>query len=292
MHREDTISAHEYQRLADLIRLECGIVFPAAKRTMVESRLSRRARALGIESLSAYCQHLHSPAGRHLEVGRLIDEVTTHKTDFFREPGHFRFLVKHILPELSERTGAGLRQPLRVWSAASSTGEEPYTLAMVLSDYAQTLAERPSNGLYQPAYRFHIEATDVSQGVLEKALQAVYPEVLIAPVPLDFRKKYLLRSKDATRAVVRMTPAIRSHVSFRPLNLMDGDYGFADPLDVVFCRNVMIYFDRSTQRQVLLKILATLHTSGYLLMGHSESLNGLDLPVEQVAPTVYRRIDG
>jgi chemotaxis protein methyltransferase CheR len=287
MHRKNRISAHEYQRLAHLIRLECGIDFPPAKRDMVESRLARRARALGIESLSAYCEHLHTSEGRREEVGRLIDEVTTHKTDFFREPAHFDYLVDRIVPELM-RAGIGLRRPLRVWSAASSTGEEPYTLAMVLLDYGASLAS-PEAG-FQPTFRFSIEATDVSQGVLEKARHAVYPSSAVAPVPAAFRRKYLLRSKDRQRSLVRIAPEVRSRVEFRPLNLMDSDYGFSGLLDVIFCRNVMIYFDRATQRQILLKILSALPEGGYLIMGHSESLNGLDLPVHQAAPTVYRRL--
>jgi chemotaxis protein methyltransferase CheR len=281
MHNPNGISALEFRQLTDLIRSECGIVFTESRRNMIEGRLGKRTRALGLGSLSAYCKHLHTAAGRRQEIRYLIDEVTTHKTDFFREPAHFDYLVNQICPELAESTGAGIRQPLRVWSAASSTSEEPYTLAMVLSDFAAQDAWR--------GYRSRIDATDISEGVVEKAQQAVYPVSLIGPVPERMRKAYMLRSKD--RAHIRFSPAIRAMVGFRPLNLMDSDYQFTEPLDVVFCRNVMIYFDRPTQRQILLKILATLQPQGYLLMGHSESLNGLNLPVEQVAPTVYRRLD-
>lgn len=283
MPSKTSISAHDYQQLTELIRKECGIVFPASKRTMVESRLAKRARALGLDSLGAYCRHLQTPLAS-LEISRLIDEVTTHKTDFFREPAHFDYLVNRIVPELAASNGAGIRQPLRVWSAASSTGEEPYTIAMVLNDYATNASPVP--------YRFSIEATDVSMGVIERGRRAVYPAAAVTSFPARFRQTYLLRSKDREQAMVRMTPEIRARVRFRTLNLMDSSYGFVEPLDVVFCRNVMIYFDRSTQYQIVSKIIATLQPRGYLVMGHSESLNGLDLPIHQVAPTVYRRLDG
>jgi chemotaxis protein methyltransferase CheR len=280
----DEISELDYRKLSDLIRCECGIVFTHAKRTMVETRLRKRARAAGISSLSAYCEYLHTAQGRRSESPHLIDALTTHKTDFFREPAHFDYLVSRIIPDLTAAHEAGIRRPLLVWSSACSTGEEPYTLAMVLSDYSGSLKPR--------SYRFRIEATDISKAVVETAMRAVYPETVVRPVPESLRRRYLLRSKDASPPLVRLTAEIRSLIQFRQLNLMDPDYGFAEPLDVVFCRNVMIYFDRPVQQRVLAKITATLRQGGYLVMGHSESLNGLDLPLAQVAPTVYRRIDG
>jgi len=279
----DGISERDYRRLSDLIRSESGIEFSPAKRTMIETRLGKRARALHMPSLSAYCDYVTSREGRREEWPRLIDAVTTHKTDFFREPAHFDYLVDHAVPELTRVSGAGLRRPLLVWSSACSTGEEPYTLAMVLTEYARSV---PS-----AAFRFQIEATDISQGVLETALAAVYQEAAVEPVPEALRRRYLLRSRQRDRQQVRIAPEIRARVAFRPLNLMDANYGFADPLDIVFCRNVMIYFERQVQHQVLLRIAATLRKDGYLVMGHSESLNGLDLPLSQVAPTVYRRMD-
>jgi chemotaxis protein methyltransferase CheR len=218
------------------------------------------------------------------EWPHLVDAITTHKTDFFREPVHFEYLTEQAAPELAESHGSGFHRPLLVWSSACSTGEEPYTIAMVLSEFRESLGDR--------GYRFRIHATDVSSGVLQTARRAVYSEAAVAPVPQELRRKYLMRSSDRPQRVVRMTPEIRALVEFRELNLMDPDYGFAEGLDVVFCRNVMIYFGRETQQRILFQIARTLRLGGYLLMGHSESLNGLDLPLAQVAPTVYRRIDG
>ena len=220
--------------------------------------------------------------GRLCEKPHLIDAVTTHKTDFFREPAHFEYLVKQVVPELFRTSGAGSRRPLEVWSSACSTGEEVYTLAMVLSEYAR----QSSAG-----FRFRVTGSDISLAVLETARAAVYPESAIGPVPADLRR-YLLRSRDRSRQTVRMAPEIRATVQFRPVNLMDPGYGFQDPVDVVFCRNVMIYFERETQGDVLARITATLRPGGYLFMGHSESLLGLDLPLRQMAATVYRRVHG
>lgn len=280
MSHGNGLSALEYRKLADLIHSECGIAFSESKRVMMETRLGRRARALGMESLKVYCQYLYTPEGRAQEGPYLIDEVTTHKTDFFREPAHFDYLLGHIVPELAAG-GIGIRRPLRIWSAASSTGEEPYTLAMLMAEHSRSLP----HGTYQ----YQIEATDISRGTLEKAQRAVYTQAVVAPVPEALQQRYMLRSKDPESRLVRMRPEIRSQVQFRQLNLLDRDYGFTEPQDVVFCRNVMIYFDRPMQQRILSKIVETLAPGRYLLMGHSESLNGLDLRVEQVVPTVYRR---
>lgn len=279
----ETLSDRDFRRMQELIGGECGIDLAPGKRLMLEGRLRRRARALGVASLAAYCDLVQRPEGRAREWDSLVDAVTTHKTDFFREPAHFDYLADHVVPALLDRYGAGLRRPLQVWSAASSTGEEPYTLAMVLSECAAAMS--------QHEYHFHIEATDISTAVLEKARAAVYPEALIEPVPLELRRRYLLRSKDRSKHLVRISPSLRHQVQFRPLNLMDSDYGFAEPLDTIFCRNVMIYFNRAKQQLILDRIAAHLRPGGFLMMGHSESLNGLHLPLVQVTPTVYRRRD-
>jgi chemotaxis protein methyltransferase CheR len=284
MSQTATISDRDYRRLTGLIRDGWGLEFPPGKRIMVETRLGKRARLLGLGSLSAYCDYLLTEEGRRQEAEQLIDAVTTHKTDFFREPAHFGYLTSMAIPELGRRYGAGIRQPLEVWSSACSTGEEPYTIAMVLAEYARSIDPRP--------FRFHIEATDISSVVLETGATGVYPANLVEPVPEAMKREYLLRGRDPERPRVRVVPRLRAAVTFRQLNLLDADYGFDQPLDIVFCRNVMIYFDRPTQQRVLRQIIRTLRPGGYLMMGHAESLNGMDLPLEQATPTVYRRRDG
>jgi chemotaxis protein methyltransferase CheR len=276
----DTVSERDYRRLSDLIRTEWGLDFSPAKRVMVETRLGKRARALGLSSLSAYCEYLHSPEGRKEEPTYLVDAITT-KTDFFREPSHFDYLTGAIVPEMARSFGAGIRRPLTVWSSACSTGEEPYTIAMVLAEYAASVNPQ--------AYRFTIEATDISEVVAETGRCAIYSEAAIEPVPDALRLRYLLRSKDRQSNRVRIVPELRARVHFRTLNLLSPDYGFAEPLDVIFCRNVMIYFDRATQHKILSQMCQALRIGGFLIMGHAESLSGMDLPLAQANPTVYRR---
>jgi chemotaxis protein methyltransferase CheR len=245
---------------------------------MVEARLQRRLRTLGLDTFQAYCEAVFSAGSGAAEVVRLVDAITTNTTDFFREPQHFDMLLKSVLPGLMQAEGAGVRRPLAVWSAGCSSGEEPYTLAMVLGEVAEGL----------PGFRFSILGTDVSTTVLEKAQRAVYEEDKILAVPVALRKKYLLRSKDRSQKVVRIAPEARRHVKFRRLNFMAPDFGLREPMDLIFCRNVMIYFDRRTRETLLNRFCQHLEPGGYVFLGHSETIHGLRLPLKQVAPTVYR----
>jgi chemotaxis protein methyltransferase CheR len=168
-----------------------------------------------------------------------------------------------------------------VWSAGCSTGEEPYTLGIVLSEYAQT----------HPGFRFRILASDISTIVLEKASRGVYPEEAIHCIPKGTKRKYFLRSRVAAARRVRVVPELRRMVEFRHLNFMDADYGLAEKADAIFCRNVIIYFDRATQESILGKLSACLAPFGYLFVGHAETLHNMNLPLTPVAPSLYRRVD-
>ncbi len=274
------LESAEFRRLAAFIEGHCGIRMPESKRVMLESRLRKRLRCLGRSSFREYCDlALDTPAGADERI-HLVDAVTTNKTDFFREPHHFEILVREVLPTLMRTSGAGVRRPLVVWSAGCSTGEEPYTLSMVLCEVAAGL----------PGFRFGILATDISTTVLAAARRGVYPERLIGPVPDGLRRKYLLKSRDSSRSLVRVGPELRQAVQFRRLNFMDNEFGLRETQDVIFCRNVMIYFDRPTQERLLLRFCRHLTPGGYVFLGHSESINGLRLPLRQVAPTVYRHV--
>ena len=280
--RKEVLSRQDFLRLSEFIHAECGIKISEGKKVMLEARFQKRLRLLGMTSFSDYCAYLFSPQGMECELYHMIDAVTTNKTDFFREPSHFDFLVNTILPELihSRRWGAGRK--LSVWSAGCSTGEEPYTLAMVINEFAQRY---PDLGL-----TWSILATDISTKVLEKAKQAVFDMERAIPIPDPLKRKYLLRSKDKNKGLVRIVPELRQMVWFRRLNFMDEDFGLRDTMDVIFCRNVIIYFDRSTQTRLLNKFYRQLLPTGYLFMGHSETLHGLDVPFVQVAPTIYRKM--
>lgn len=275
---QDRLSQQRFRRLASFIEGYAGIKMPPVKKVMVEGRLRRRVNALGLPSLDAYCDHLFDHGDLEGEVIHLIDAVTTNKTEFFREPQHFRFLVDEGLPALA-KSGAGTGQTLHAWSAACSTGAEPYTLAMVLDEFGQLFR----------GYRYSILATDICTDVLGKGLAGIYPEEMIAPVPEDLRRRYFLRSKDRAKRNVRIIPALRSRVRFARLNLMDEAYGISDMMDIIFCRNILIYFDKETQEKVLARLCRHLRPGGYLIIGHSEATAGFTLPLRSVAPTVFMR---
>lgn len=277
-----SMSSRDFSRLSKFIHGECGIKVTDVKKTMLEARLQKRLRKLGFTSFVDYCDYLFSPQGLDQELSFMIDEVSTNKTDFFREPAHFEVLIDSAVPALIKTYGTGVRRRLMVWSAGCSSGEEPYTLAMVLKEYGERIEAFD--------FGFMILATDISTVVLKKAEAAIYDEERIAPVPHEFRRKYLLRSKDRARKVYRVVPELRSLIKFRRLNFMDNDFGFREPVDIIFCRNVMIYFDKPTQEKLLNNFCRALSPGGYLFMGHSETLFGMDLPLASVAPTVYKKI--
>ncbi|MBE0602275.1 MAG: protein-glutamate O-methyltransferase [Deltaproteobacteria bacterium] len=273
------ISEKDFRRLSEFIYDQCGIKLPPSKKTMLQARLQRRLRTLSLRSYGEYCDYLFTTEGMQEELTLMIDLVTTNKTDFFREPAHFDYLVENCLPGLADPDGLGYRKKVAVWSAGCSTGEEPYTLAMVLSDFVET----------NPGFQFSVLATDISTRVLRTAAMGIYESDKVDPVPIAMKRKYLLRNKDRSKDLVRVVPGLRARVSFRQLNFMESDFGIGEPLDVIFCRNVIIYFDKPTQEKLLNRFCRHLAPGGYVFLGHSETIFGMDLPLVQVAPTVYRK---
>lgn len=271
----DHLSDRNFARLAAFIHDYSGIKMPSNKRTMLEGRLRRRMRVHGFVSLNDYCRFLFDEAGLESETVHLIDVVTTNKTEFFREPAHFDFMERVALPALTK----GRSRPLKVWSAAASTGAEVYTIAMVLEDFD---AERRGPG-------YAILGTDICTDVLAKAVAGRYPKAMIEPVSQARRRQYLLQARDPARDEVRIAPALRSKVAFGRLNLMDEAYPVDDDMDIIFCRNILIYFDKPTQAKVLSRLCRHLAPGGYLILGHSESMVGIDLPVRQVGNTVFQK---
>jgi chemotaxis protein methyltransferase CheR len=274
---DQSISNSDMSRLRTLIYAESGINLSIEKKTMLELRLRPRLRVLTMNSYREYCDYLFSGVGRREEMIPLLDAVTTNKTDFFREPDHFEYLAKTTLPEIMHGNASG--RPLLAWSAGCSSGEEPYTLSIVLSEYARS----------HPGLRFKVLATDLCTTVLEKARHAVFNAELVAPVPADLRRRYFLRSRDRGSNQMRIVPELRDMVEFRRLNFKDPDYGLKEKMDVIFCRNVIIYFDRITQEQMLQKLAQQLAPGGTIFLGHSETLSGLDVPLVPVGPSTYRK---
>ncbi len=270
------LSEKDFIRLKNFIYEECGIKITAAKRTMIEARLQKRLRALRLASFSRYCDYLFSQEGMAAELVHMIDVITTNKTDFFREPIHFSYLTDKALQAILTRDGT--KRTITVWSAGCSSGEEAYTLAIVLQEFAD----------YHDL-DFTILASDISTRMLDQARLAIYDEERVVPIPPALRKKYLLRSKDREKGIYRIVPELRERVKFHRVNFMEGDLWFKEPIDVIFCRNVIIYFDKPTQEKLLNKLCRCLSANGYLFLGHSETLLGMNLPLVQVAPTVYRK---
>ena len=275
--KEDRLAERDFLRLSQFIYDYSGIKMPPNKRTMLEGRLRKRMRETGYFRFDDYCRYLFQEDGLQIEAVDLIDVVTTNKTDFFREPRHFEFMAKTALPAITARKAGAVR----AWSAASSTGAEAYTMAMVMEDYGER----------RPSFDYNILATDLSTHCLVAAHRGVFPQEMVEPVPADLRRQFILTSKDPRRREVRIHPRLRSKIAFGRLNLMDDHYAaVGEPMDMIFCRNVLIYFDKPTQAGVLKRLTDRLAAGGYLFIGHSESTQGVDLPVEQVAHTVFQKV--
>lgn len=272
------LTPESFARLANYITGELGIKMPDSKVTMVQSRLLRRVRELRLNSVEQYGEYFFASANDE-EREQFINAITTNKTDFFREPAHFDFLTRTALPSL-ERAGTGSAgRRVNVWSAGCSSGEEPYTLAMALAEYA----------LDHPGFDYAILGTDISTKVLEQARQGIYKEPETRPIPPQLRRKYMRRGRASSETLVRVVPELRSRIALHRLNFMDEDYRIRDMFDIVFFRNVMIYFDRATQQAVVNKICRNLASGGYLFVGHSESLAGMDIPVKLMETSVFRK---
>ena len=269
----------EFQQFSSFIYDHVGIQLPPSKKTMLESRLAKRLKNLGIPSFADYGNFVFSAEGQQTELVHLIDVVTTNKTDFFREPGHFKFLTQTALPTIMRQRSNPRTHPVRIWSAGCSSGEEPYTLAMVLSEFA---AE-------QRDFRFTILASDISTRILAAAKKAIYPEERTDDISMTMKKKYLLRSRDKKNSLVRICPELRAKITFRRINFMDSDFGIREKMDIIFCRNVVIYFDKPTQQNLMQKFHQQLRPGGFLFLGHSETLNGIDVDFKSVGSTVYMK---
>lgn len=263
-----------FNELSAYIQKTAGIRMPPEKRIMLQARLQKRMRALGYPSYDAYIKYVFSAEGTRLELQSMIDAVTTNKTDFFREPYHFEYLVDSALPSLIYQFGPRLR----FWSAPCSRGHEVYTLAMVLAEYARQ----------RKGFTFQILGSDLSAQAIEVARRGVYPHREIEPVEMNLRKRYLMRSRNAELDQVRIVPELRERTHYRHMNFMDDEYSVGDKFHVIFCRNMLIYFEPPTQEKVVNSLARHLHPGGLLLTGHAESLARISSPFISIEPTVYQ----
>ena len=262
----EAITDNELLGFSRLMMQAAGIMLPSTKKALVSARLSRRLQALGLSSYGDYLAHLQRDGA---ERQRAIDLLTTNETYFFREPRHFAFLGERILAAYDAP------RPFRVWSAACSSGEEPYSVAMLL---AERLGTRP----------WEVLGSDISTRVLEQARAGVYPMERAEKIPPPYLKRYCLKGVGAHDGHFSIAPVLRERVTFREVNL-NTNLPELGAFDLILLRNVMIYFDQPTKRQVCQRLAALLRPGGHLFVGHSESLNGLDCALRMVQPAVYRK---
>ena len=274
---EATLGEREFRFLAQLVYDTAGIVVGPHKRNMVFSRLVRRLRDLGLSTFPAYCAFVQSPEGAD-EMGPLINAMTTNLTRFFREDHHFEFLAEKALPfALAEARKEGKRR-LRLWSAGCSSGEEPYSIAITLKNAVPDLAQWDAK----------ILATDLDTQMVARARAGIYPEEVIAELPRERREGHFTPAPGEAGQMAASAD-LRRLIAFKPLNLL-GDWPVKGPFDAIFCRNVMIYFDKPTKQRLVDRLTTLLRPGGYLFVGHSETLLEHQSTLKLVGRTIYRRI--
>ncbi|MDQ7006661.1 MAG: protein-glutamate O-methyltransferase CheR [Acidobacteriota bacterium] len=265
------LSPGDYERIRALIHKHAGIAMPDGKEALVASRLRQRLKACGISTIPEYRDFVTRNPESH-ELRAMIDVLTTNKTSFFREEAHFRYLAEVVVPE------AQASRRLRLWSAGCSTGQEPYTTVICLAESLRDFQQ----------WDIRILATDISDRVLAEAKAGRYPRHTLDGLDESLVRKYFQAEKNQGEWVYVANPILRKPVSFARLNLM-ARWPMKGPFDAIFCRNVMIYFDKPTQEHLVNRFHDLLRPGGHLLIGHSESLTGLDHPYESIAPATYRR---
>lgn len=269
--RDAVLTDRDLGQIVRLVYDRSGITLHEGKRSLVTARLQKRLRIHGYRTFSDYLKHVENDAAGD-ELVELLDAIATNHTYFFREEQHFEMLVSKVLPEWRAKPSGG---PFKVWSAACSTGEEPYTIAMTLRDQS-------------PAPEFTIVASDLSTKALRAAKAAVYKMQGVESLPKEVLRTHFERGMGEQAGLVRVSAAVRRHVTFKNLNLLEiKDLG--DRFDVVFCRNVMIYFDKAVQQRVVQMLERHIKPGGYLFISHAESLNGVSHGLKWIAPAVYRK---
>ena len=277
-----SLRLRDFRQLRKLVYEEAGIHLPDAKRALCEARLARRLRELGLNGYEQYCELLLD-ADNSAERVHMLNCITTNETHFFREPKHFELLDKIVFPRFSALAAAGaMPRRLRAWSAACSSGEEPYTLAMSL------LAAFPA----ESGWEHDVFASDISTRMLERAIDATWPIDKAKEIPERYLKRFMLRGVGPQEGKLRCGPELRQLVRFSRVNLNQPPYPLAGSFDLIFCRNVLIYFDAQSRQRVIDQLIDRLSPRGYLFVGHSESLHNVTRRVSLVAPSVYVRREG
>jgi len=276
------ISDELFAQVGKMITGRYGIKMPSDKKVMFQARLQKRLRELNIHSFDEYISTFHDEEGKTTaEFDLLADFISTNKTEFFREKDHFDLLNELVLPGYLKSIKFSFQKNLEIWSAGCSSGQEAYSIAIQVEEFIRASGIR---------FNYSVLATDISKRMLLQVKEAIYPMSQVEEIPLELKKRYLLRSKNQEEKKIRIIKEIRAKITAGYLNLMDAEYPFIQRFDIVFLRNTLIYFESGTQAQVLKKTLDCLNPGGYLFVGHSESLINLNLPIKQVAPSIYIKL--
>jgi len=275
------ISDELFAQVGKLITERYGIKMPPDKKIMFQARLQKRLHDLNIQSFDEYVSMLFDNGKTTPEFELLADFISTNKTEFFREKDHFQQLSELALPACLKNIKFSFREKLEIWSAGCSSGQEAYSIAIQVEEFIRTSGIR---------FNYSVLATDISQRMLKQAKEAIYPMAQVDGMPMELKKRYLLKSKNKEENKIRITKEIRGKIAVAYLNLMNNEYPFKLRFDIIFLRNTLIYFEPQTQAQVLARVLDCLKPGGYLFIGHSESLINLHLPIKPVMPSIYVKL--
>lgn len=266
-----TITDHEFSLISKLVYEESGINLTESKKLLVIGRLGKRLRKLGLSTFKEYYAYLKEAGSQEITV--MLDCISTNKTDFFRESAQFDFLRQEVIPGIVES------RKIRIWSAACSSGEEPYSIAITLHE---SIPEINSCDI-------KILASDISTKVLDMAAAGIYEAERLTPVPYDVMQRHFLKGNKDNGERFKVKGHLRDMITYRRINLMEMPYPVKTTFDVIFFRNAMIYFDKQTQEDVINRLSRYLKDGGYLFLGHSESLHGMNCNLTYVRPNVYRK---
>ena len=272
-----SLKEREFRLLRELAQEYTGIWLQDGKRTMLAARLAKPMRRLGLTSFQGYYVLLSKSAKGSPEFVEFVNAITTNKTSFFREMHHFEYLAQKIVPEIKAASLSGGRKQIRVWSAACSTGEEVYSIAMTLLD-----------AMPDPGWWLEVVGSDIDTGVLETAQRAIYPVGCLEGIDEVQRQRYFLEGKDSRAGQVKLKPEVTHMVELRRVNLMDERWGVDGPFDVIFFRNALIYFRQDVQERFLRRMVGMLRPGGYLFIGNSEQIPWMHDRLEPLSQTMYR----
>lgn len=276
----ESIEEPEFNYIRDLVYKNTGIVLAPHKKVMVQSRLNIRLRINGILSFKDYVDALkNNRTFASTEILELINRITTNKTDFFRENHHFEFLRDKFFPAFEQKASATGLKKLRIWCAAASTGEEPYSIAITAQEYFGT----------KPGWDIKILATDIDTNVLETAKKGLYKADRLIPVPENLKKKYFDQGEVGGIEHYSVKQILKSMIIYKKLNLLEFPYPVGEKMDLIFCRNVIIYFDKPTQKNIFAEFENVLKEDAHLIIGHSETMFGISDKYKFLGHTIYQK---